>query len=42
MSDEILVMRDGTLIAKAPHDVLLKECDYYADLFNTQKGLYDE
>ena len=42
MSDEILVMRDGTLIAKAPHDVLLKECDYYAELFNTQKGLYDE
>jgi len=42
MSDEILVLKDGTLIAKAPHGELMKECEYYAELFNTQKGLYNE
>jgi len=42
MSDEILVLKDGTLLAKAPHGNLMKECGYYAELFNTQKGLYDE
>ena len=42
MSDEILVLKDGMLMAKAPHGKLMRECGYYAELFNTQKGLYDE
>ncbi|MCH5278585.1 MAG: ABC transporter ATP-binding protein [Christensenellaceae bacterium] len=42
MADEILVLKDGALIAKAPHEELMRECGYYAELFNTQKGLYDE
>ncbi len=42
MSDEILVLKDGALIAKAPHGELMTDCSYYAELFNTQKGLYDE
>ncbi len=40
MADEILVLKDGALIAKAPHEKLMVECDYYAELFNTQKGMY--
>ncbi len=42
MSDEILVIKDGALLAMAPHGALMRECAYYAELFNTQKGLYDE
>lgn len=42
LPDEILVLKEGALIAKAPHPVLMSECAYYAELFNTQKGLYDE
>lgn len=40
LSDEILVLRDGALIAMAPHEQLLRECPHYAALYETQKGLY--
>lgn len=39
-ADEILVLRDGALLAKEPHEELMRSCAYYAELFTTQKGLY--
>lgn len=40
MADEILVLKDGALIAKAKHEKLMETCAYYAELFNMQKGMY--
>ena len=40
LSDEILVLQNGSLIAMAPHERLLQECPHYAALYETQKGLY--
>ena len=42
MSDEILVLKDGKLLAMDSHENLLKNCGYYAKLFDTQRGLYLE
>lgn len=42
MSDEILVLKDGKLLAKDSHENLMKSCGYYAKLFDTQRSLYLE
>ena len=39
-ADEILVLRNKTLVAMAHHEVLMDTCEYYANLFETQRGLY--
>lgn len=41
-ADKILVIKDGNLIAAAPHSELMEHCAYYAELYNTQKEMYDE
>lgn len=41
MADEILVLQDGRLIAKAPHKELMSSCSYYVRLYNTQKEMYE-
>lgn len=42
MAEEILVLKDGALAARGTHEELMARCGYYAQLFNTQKGMYDE
>lgn len=42
MADEIIVLKDGHILAKAPHDELMASCGYYAELYQTQKEMYDE
>lgn len=42
MADEILVLNGGKLIAKAPHEELMTNCSYYANLYNTQKEMYEK
>lgn len=42
VSDKIIVIKDGCVVGNDSHDKLIKECEYYAKLYNTQKGLYDE
>lgn len=42
MADEIIVLKDGKILAVAPHDELMASCGYYAELYNTQKEMYDE
>lgn len=42
MSDEILVLKDGRLLAKDSHKNLMESCSYYAELFNTQRSLYHD
>lgn len=42
MSDEIVVLKDGKILAVAPHEELMANCRYYAELYNTQKEMYDE
>jgi ATP-binding cassette, subfamily B, bacterial HlyB/CyaB len=39
-ADVILVMDSGKLVDAAKHDVLLKRCKIYADLWNAQAGPY--
>lgn len=41
-ADQILVLHQQHLIAADHHDALMEECHYYANLFHTQRGLYDE
>lgn len=41
-SDEILVLRDGHVIEMGSHEILMDRCNYYAKLFETQRGLYYE
>ena len=40
-ADEILVLRQGKLIGMAPHEALMDSCGYYAELYRTQRGLYE-
>ena len=42
VSDKIIVIKDGCVVGNDSHDKLIKECEYYAKLYNTQKELYDE
>ena len=42
MADEIIVLKDGGILAIAPHEELMASCSYYAGLYNTQKEMYDE
>ena len=42
MADEIIVLKNGRIMAVAPHEELMASCDYYAGLYNTQKEMYDE
>ena len=39
-ADEIMVLCDKKLIAMAHHEALMGTCEYYANLFETQRGLY--
>jgi ATP-binding cassette subfamily B protein len=41
-SDQILVLQGGQLIAMGSHEFLMENCGYYANLFETQRGLYYE
>lgn len=41
-ADKILVLHNNRLIAKGSHDALMKRCEYYRELFETQRGLYYE
>lgn len=41
-ADAILVLKDGQLIAADSHRNLMKNCPYYRQLFETQRGLYHE
>ncbi len=41
-ADQILVLRNSHLIAMNAHDTLMNTCEYYRELFETQRGLYYE
>ena len=41
-ADQILVLRNSHLIAMNTHDALMNTCEYYRELFETQRGLYYE
>ncbi len=41
-ADQILVLKNHHLIAMNSHDALMTSCAYYRELFETQRGLYDE
>lgn len=41
-ADCILVIKDNHLVAMDPHDRLMENCEYYRQLFETQRGLYYE
>ncbi len=41
-ADFIFVLRDGQLLESGSHELLMKTCSYYRELFQTQRGLYDE
>lgn len=41
-ADKILVIKDKHLIAMDSHDNLMDNCQYYKQLFETQRGLYCE
>ena len=41
-ADKILVLHNNRLIAKGSHDALMERCEYYRELFETQRGLYYE
>lgn len=41
-SDSIFVLRDGKLLTEGKHDDLMRTCSYYRELYETQRGLYDE
>lgn len=42
MADEILVLKDGGLLAMGSHEELMENCSYYNKLFETQRELYEE
>lgn len=42
IADEILVLKDGRILAQGSHNELMKSCNYYATLFETQKGFYEK
>ncbi len=39
---EILVLKNGRLIANAAHDELMATCDYYKELYTAQRSMYYE
>lgn len=41
VADEILVLKDGRILAQGSHDELVQSSSYYAALFETQKGFYE-
>ncbi len=41
-ADQILVLHNSHLIAMDAHDALINTCEYYRELFETQRGLYYE
>lgn len=41
-ADCILVIKDNHLVAMDSHDRLMENCEYYRQLFETQRGLYYE
>ena len=41
-ADQILILRNSHLIAMDAHDALMNTCEYYRELFETQRGLYYE
>lgn len=41
-ADQILVLCNSHLIAMDAHDALMNTCEYYRELFETQRGLYYE
>ena len=41
-ADKILVIKDKHLISMDSHDNLMDNCQYYKQLFETQRGLYCE
>lgn len=41
-ADSIFVLRGGQLLASGNHELLMESCSYYRELFETQRGLYDE
>lgn len=41
VADEILVLKDGRILAQGSHDELMQSSSYYAALFETQKGFYE-
>lgn len=42
VADNIIVIKDGKVIANGSHMKLMNECGYYSKLYNTQKELYNE
>ena len=40
--NEILVLKNGRLIANAAHDELMATCDYYKELYTAQRSMYYE
>lgn len=41
-ADCIMVLRNRRLIAMDSHNALMKSCEYYRELFETQRGMYYE
>ena len=37
-ADEIIVLEDGRIVGKGPHDELLRTCDTYAEIVDSQLG----
>ena len=35
-ADRILVLDNGNIVAEGKHEVLLKNCDQYKELYNTE------
>ncbi len=41
LADEIIVMREGHVVEQGNHNMLLKKNGYYAQMFETQRGWYE-
>ena len=41
-ADEIIVIKDGTVHSKGPHEELIKKDPYYANMYNTSKKYLEE
>ena len=41
-ADEIMVLRNGSVIAMDNHNNLMDYCEYYSNLYNSQRELYYE
>lgn len=40
-ADSILVLQEGRILSAGSHRMLMENCPYYRNLFETQRGLYD-